>query len=162
MKLLEDLHIYHENYVSILRCLHVFTSSLPKYPLGKQVMYCYMWVLLCFCCCCCCGFDLVVCLGWSFFASNMTSKWRFTLYLLMCCFALSYLKWEIYFLAMDGGWGYVVSSWHGWYLVSQQEGVSRRRQCTDQQKNPHTDFPTCENICMLCRQRTLLCHLLGY
>ncbi|NXU59708.1 ORC3 protein, partial [Turnix velox] len=36
-KLLEDLHAYHENYVSVLRCLHVFTSSLPKYPLGKQI-----------------------------------------------------------------------------------------------------------------------------
>ncbi|XP_064506080.1 origin recognition complex subunit 3 isoform X2 [Pseudopipra pipra] len=36
-KLLEDLHVYHENYVSVLRCLHVFTSSLPKYPLGKQI-----------------------------------------------------------------------------------------------------------------------------
>ncbi|XP_054136020.1 origin recognition complex subunit 3 isoform X2 [Melozone crissalis] len=36
-KLLEDLHVYHENYVQILRCLHVFTSSLPKYPLGKQI-----------------------------------------------------------------------------------------------------------------------------
>uniref|UniRef100_A0A8C5U9D7 Origin recognition complex subunit 3 n=1 Tax=Malurus cyaneus samueli TaxID=2593467 RepID=A0A8C5U9D7_9PASS len=35
--LLKDLHVYHENYVSILRCLHVFTSSLPKYPLGKQI-----------------------------------------------------------------------------------------------------------------------------
>ncbi|KAM9636499.1 origin recognition complex subunit 3 isoform 8-T13 [Morphnus guianensis] len=37
LKLLEDLHVYHENYVSVLRCLHVFTSSLPKYPLGKQI-----------------------------------------------------------------------------------------------------------------------------
>ncbi|XP_065537341.1 origin recognition complex subunit 3 isoform X1 [Lathamus discolor] len=36
-KLLEDLHVYHENYVSVLRCLHVFTCSLPKYPLGKQI-----------------------------------------------------------------------------------------------------------------------------
>ncbi|NXF08618.1 ORC3 protein, partial [Smithornis capensis] len=36
-KLLEDLRVYHENYVSVLRCLHVFTSSLPKYPLGKQI-----------------------------------------------------------------------------------------------------------------------------
>uniref|UniRef100_A0A8C5JJ28 Origin recognition complex subunit 3 n=1 Tax=Junco hyemalis TaxID=40217 RepID=A0A8C5JJ28_JUNHY len=36
-KLLGDLHVYHENYVRILRCLHVFTSSLPKYPLGKQI-----------------------------------------------------------------------------------------------------------------------------
>ncbi|XP_074943339.1 origin recognition complex subunit 3 isoform X1 [Phalacrocorax aristotelis] len=36
-KLLEDLHVYHENYVSVLRCLHVLTSSLPKYPLGKQI-----------------------------------------------------------------------------------------------------------------------------
>ncbi|XP_035744510.1 origin recognition complex subunit 3 isoform X1 [Egretta garzetta] len=36
-KLLEDLHVYHENYVLVLRCLHVFTSFLPKYPLGKQI-----------------------------------------------------------------------------------------------------------------------------
>ncbi|NP_001384958.1 origin recognition complex subunit 3 isoform 3 [Gallus gallus] len=36
-KLLEDLNVYHENYFPILRCLHVFTSSLPKYPLGKQI-----------------------------------------------------------------------------------------------------------------------------
>ncbi|KAM9297802.1 origin recognition complex subunit 3 isoform 6-T6 [Morus bassanus] len=36
-KLLEDLYVYHENYVSVLRCLHVLTSSLPKYPLGKQI-----------------------------------------------------------------------------------------------------------------------------
>ncbi|NWX82707.1 ORC3 protein, partial [Nothoprocta pentlandii] len=36
-KLLEDLHVYHENYLPVLRCLHVFTSSLPKYPLGKQI-----------------------------------------------------------------------------------------------------------------------------
>ncbi|KAM6083085.1 origin recognition complex subunit 3 isoform 2-T2 [Chlamydotis macqueenii] len=36
-KLLEDLHVYNENYVSVLRCLHAFTSSLPKYPLGKQI-----------------------------------------------------------------------------------------------------------------------------
>ncbi|XP_037750368.1 origin recognition complex subunit 3 isoform X2 [Chelonia mydas] len=35
--LLEDLHIYHENYFPVLRCLHVFTTSLPKYPLGKQI-----------------------------------------------------------------------------------------------------------------------------
>ncbi|XP_074846999.1 origin recognition complex subunit 3 isoform X2 [Carettochelys insculpta] len=35
--LLEDLHSYHENYFPVLRCLHVFTSSLPKYPLGKQI-----------------------------------------------------------------------------------------------------------------------------
>uniref|UniRef100_A0A674IJE3 Origin recognition complex subunit 3 n=1 Tax=Terrapene triunguis TaxID=2587831 RepID=A0A674IJE3_9SAUR len=40
--LLEDLHIYHENYFTVLRCLHVFTTSLPKYPLGKQIreLYC--------------------------------------------------------------------------------------------------------------------------
>lgn len=40
-KLLEDLNVYHENYFPVLRCLHVFTSSLPKYPLGKQVRQCY-------------------------------------------------------------------------------------------------------------------------
>ncbi|XP_074718131.1 origin recognition complex subunit 3 isoform X2 [Strix uralensis] len=36
-ELLEDLHVYHENYLSVLRCLHIFTSFLPKYPLGKQI-----------------------------------------------------------------------------------------------------------------------------
>ncbi|XP_004860288.1 origin recognition complex subunit 3 isoform X3 [Heterocephalus glaber] len=40
--LLEDLHIYHVNYFLVLRCLHNFTSSLPKYPLGRQIreLYC--------------------------------------------------------------------------------------------------------------------------
>ncbi|XP_068087230.1 origin recognition complex subunit 3 [Hyperolius riggenbachi] len=39
---LENLHSYHENYVPVLRCLHLFTCSLPKYPLGKQIreLYC--------------------------------------------------------------------------------------------------------------------------
>ncbi|XP_068005349.1 origin recognition complex subunit 3 isoform X2 [Melanerpes formicivorus] len=36
-ELLEDLQVYHENYVSVLRCLHIFTSFLPKHPLGKQI-----------------------------------------------------------------------------------------------------------------------------
>uniref|UniRef100_A0A674F7Z7 Origin recognition complex subunit 3 n=1 Tax=Salmo trutta TaxID=8032 RepID=A0A674F7Z7_SALTR len=36
-KLLKDLHKYHKNYYPILRCLHILTSSLPKYPLGKQI-----------------------------------------------------------------------------------------------------------------------------
>ncbi|XP_054840607.1 origin recognition complex subunit 3 isoform X2 [Eublepharis macularius] len=35
--LLQDLHTYHENYFPVLRCLHAFTSSLPNYPLGKQI-----------------------------------------------------------------------------------------------------------------------------
>ncbi|XP_031222263.1 origin recognition complex subunit 3 isoform X1 [Mastomys coucha] len=35
--LLEDLHVYHINYFLVLRCLHNFTSSLPKYPLGRQI-----------------------------------------------------------------------------------------------------------------------------
>nr|XP_058939109.1 origin recognition complex subunit 3 isoform X1 [Kogia breviceps] len=34
--LLENLHVYHTNYFLVLRCLHQFTSSLPKYPLGRQ------------------------------------------------------------------------------------------------------------------------------
>ncbi|XP_021077776.1 origin recognition complex subunit 3 isoform X5 [Mus pahari] len=40
--LLEDLHVYHINYFLVLRCLHNFTSSLPKYPLGRQIreLYC--------------------------------------------------------------------------------------------------------------------------
>ncbi|KAM5324352.1 origin recognition complex subunit 3 isoform 4-T4 [Glossophaga mutica] len=40
--LLENLQVYHTNYFLILRCLHQFTSSLPKYPLGRQIreLYC--------------------------------------------------------------------------------------------------------------------------
>ncbi|XP_076780109.1 origin recognition complex subunit 3 isoform X3 [Arvicanthis niloticus] len=40
--LLEDLHVYHINYFLVLRCLHNFTCSLPKYPLGRQIreLYC--------------------------------------------------------------------------------------------------------------------------
>ncbi|XP_003467472.3 origin recognition complex subunit 3 isoform X2 [Cavia porcellus] len=40
--LLEDLHVYHVNYFLVLRCLHNFTSSLPRYPLGRQIreLYC--------------------------------------------------------------------------------------------------------------------------
>uniref|UniRef100_A0A8D0A1M3 Origin recognition complex subunit 3 n=1 Tax=Sander lucioperca TaxID=283035 RepID=A0A8D0A1M3_SANLU len=36
-KLIKDLHKYHKNYYPILRCLHTLTSSLPRYPLGKQI-----------------------------------------------------------------------------------------------------------------------------
>ncbi|KAM3871096.1 origin recognition complex subunit 3 [Diretmus argenteus] len=36
-KLIKHLHKYHKNYYPILRCLHTLTSSLPKYPLGKQI-----------------------------------------------------------------------------------------------------------------------------
>ncbi|XP_053488995.1 origin recognition complex subunit 3 [Ictalurus furcatus] len=36
-KLLKDLRKYHKNYYPIVRCLHTLTSSLPKYPLGKQI-----------------------------------------------------------------------------------------------------------------------------
>ncbi|XP_065767682.1 origin recognition complex subunit 3 isoform X3 [Muntiacus reevesi] len=40
--LLENLHVYHAKYFLVLRCLHHFTSSLPKYPLGRQIreLYC--------------------------------------------------------------------------------------------------------------------------
>uniref|UniRef100_A0A7N8Y113 Origin recognition complex subunit 3 n=1 Tax=Mastacembelus armatus TaxID=205130 RepID=A0A7N8Y113_9TELE len=36
-KLIKGLHKYHKNYYPILRCLHTLTSSLPRYPLGKQI-----------------------------------------------------------------------------------------------------------------------------
>ncbi|XP_026196088.1 origin recognition complex subunit 3 isoform X1 [Anabas testudineus] len=36
-KLIKDLHKYHKNYYPILSCLHTLTSSLPRYPLGKQI-----------------------------------------------------------------------------------------------------------------------------
>uniref|UniRef100_A0A669AZ02 Origin recognition complex subunit 3 n=1 Tax=Oreochromis niloticus TaxID=8128 RepID=A0A669AZ02_ORENI len=42
-QLIKDLHKYHKNYYPILRCLHTLTSSLPRYPLGKQAR-----VLMCF------------------------------------------------------------------------------------------------------------------
>ncbi|KAG5266022.1 hypothetical protein AALO_G00248960 [Alosa alosa] len=35
--LLKALRKYHKNYYPIVRCLHTLTSSLPKYPLGKQI-----------------------------------------------------------------------------------------------------------------------------
>ncbi|XP_032713979.1 origin recognition complex subunit 3 isoform X3 [Lontra canadensis] len=40
--LLENLHVYHSSYFLVLRCLHQFTSSLPKHPLGRQIreLYC--------------------------------------------------------------------------------------------------------------------------
>ncbi|XP_059501264.1 origin recognition complex subunit 3 isoform X2 [Stegostoma tigrinum] len=41
-KLLKDLHIYHKNYFPVLKCLHILTSSLPKYPLGKQIRELYI------------------------------------------------------------------------------------------------------------------------
>ncbi|XP_054653032.1 origin recognition complex subunit 3 isoform X4 [Dunckerocampus dactyliophorus] len=36
-KLIKDLHKYHKNYYPTLKCLHALTSSLPRYPLGKQI-----------------------------------------------------------------------------------------------------------------------------
>ncbi|XP_047467572.1 origin recognition complex subunit 3 isoform X2 [Mugil cephalus] len=35
--LIKGLHKYHKNYYPTLRCLHTLTSSLPRYPLGKQI-----------------------------------------------------------------------------------------------------------------------------
>ncbi|KAI4905465.1 hypothetical protein NFI96_028095 [Prochilodus magdalenae] len=39
---LKGLRKYHKNYYPILRCLHSLTSSLPKYPLGKQIRELHM------------------------------------------------------------------------------------------------------------------------
>lgn len=36
-RLIKDLRKYHKNYYPILKCLHTLTSSLPRYPLGKQI-----------------------------------------------------------------------------------------------------------------------------
>ncbi|XP_068608538.1 origin recognition complex subunit 3 [Brachionichthys hirsutus] len=36
-QLIKDLYKYHKNYYPVLRCLHTLTSSLPRYPLGKQL-----------------------------------------------------------------------------------------------------------------------------
>ncbi|KAM7375937.1 hypothetical protein PAMP_005697 [Pampus punctatissimus] len=35
-KLIKVLRKYHKNYYPVLRCLHTLTSTLPRYPLGKQ------------------------------------------------------------------------------------------------------------------------------
>ncbi|KAL4623974.1 origin recognition complex subunit 3 [Arapaima gigas] len=44
-KLLKDLRSYHKNFYPVLRCLHVLTSILPKYPLGKQIRELYVLCL---------------------------------------------------------------------------------------------------------------------
>ncbi|XP_035023733.2 origin recognition complex subunit 3 isoform X1 [Hippoglossus stenolepis] len=36
-RLIKDLRSYHKNYYPVLRCLHTLASSLPRYPLGKQI-----------------------------------------------------------------------------------------------------------------------------
>ncbi|KAK5916875.1 hypothetical protein CgunFtcFv8_011814 [Champsocephalus gunnari] len=36
-RLIKDLRKYHKHYYPTLRCLHTLTSSLPRYPLGKQI-----------------------------------------------------------------------------------------------------------------------------
>ncbi|XP_074547777.1 origin recognition complex subunit 3 isoform X2 [Halichoeres trimaculatus] len=36
-ELIKDLRRYHDGYYPVLRCLHALTSSLPRYPLGKQI-----------------------------------------------------------------------------------------------------------------------------
>ncbi|XP_041667917.1 origin recognition complex subunit 3 [Cheilinus undulatus] len=36
-KLIKSLRKYHKNYYPVLRCLHTLTTSLPRYPLGKQI-----------------------------------------------------------------------------------------------------------------------------
>ncbi|XP_060918837.1 origin recognition complex subunit 3 isoform X2 [Labrus mixtus] len=36
-KLVKELRKYHKHYYPILRCLHTLTTSLPRYPLGKQI-----------------------------------------------------------------------------------------------------------------------------
>ncbi|XP_068195277.1 origin recognition complex subunit 3 isoform X2 [Antennarius striatus] len=41
-KLIKDLHKYHKNFYPVLRCLHTLTSSLPRYPLGKQLRELYL------------------------------------------------------------------------------------------------------------------------
>ncbi|XP_029900385.1 origin recognition complex subunit 3 [Myripristis murdjan] len=44
-KLIKGLRKYHKNFYPILRCLHTLTSSLPKYPLGKQIRELYILCL---------------------------------------------------------------------------------------------------------------------
>ncbi|XP_072315058.1 origin recognition complex subunit 3 [Eucyclogobius newberryi] len=41
-ELIASLHEYHRNYFPVLKCLHALTSSLPRYPLGKQVREVYL------------------------------------------------------------------------------------------------------------------------
>ncbi|KAK7909973.1 hypothetical protein WMY93_014657 [Mugilogobius chulae] len=41
-KLIQSLHKYHKNYFPVLKCLHALTSTLPRYPLGKQIRELYL------------------------------------------------------------------------------------------------------------------------
>lgn len=141
--MLEELHVYHENYVSVLRCLHVFTSSLPKYPLGKQVMYRYsIWVK-----------------EKGFFVSKYDTwisiySFIFFTILLLC---LLFLKMETdAFLLWAEGSGVWFLYRHAWYLVSQQEGVARRRQMHRSAKEP-THWLSCisDYLCALQTMYTL-------
>ncbi|XP_069743459.1 origin recognition complex subunit 3 isoform X2 [Narcine bancroftii] len=43
--LLSSLHVYHKNYFPVLKCLHILASSLPKYPLGRQIRELYITCL---------------------------------------------------------------------------------------------------------------------
>jgi len=147
-KLLEDLHVYHEHYVSVLRCLHVFTSSLPKHPLGKQVTYCYSFLVK----------------HGSFLFQGMISEEVFilSLCLLLCCFAPCVLKWR----QMLSCYGQRTTACGFFSGVDDTLSVNRNEfpgggRCTDQQNNPHIDFPTSGVICMHCRQCILFYHRLA-
>lgn len=41
VEMVEDIHSYHSCYFPVLRCLHSLASTLPKYPLGKQLRELY-------------------------------------------------------------------------------------------------------------------------
>ncbi|KAJ0055986.1 hypothetical protein NL108_017215 [Boleophthalmus pectinirostris] len=36
-KMIKSLHRYHKTFFPVLRCLHALTSTLPRFPLGKQI-----------------------------------------------------------------------------------------------------------------------------
>nr|CAB3264576.1 origin recognition complex subunit 3-like [Phallusia mammillata] len=40
-KCIHDLHVFHSFYFPALHCLHILTSSLPQYPLGKKIRELY-------------------------------------------------------------------------------------------------------------------------
>lgn len=129
-KLLEDLHVYHENYISVLRCLHVFTSSLPKYPLGKQVMYSYS--------------ILVKCRGVLFQSMTRISIYSFSLFTLLLLYPALLLS----------GYGQRATAYGFFNGVDDTLSINRKHfpgesKCIVQQRNPHVDFPT-GAVCMHC------------
>lgn len=77
----------------------------------------------------------------------------FLFFLLFCCFASYFLKWR----QMLSCYGQRAMAFGFFRGMDDTLSVNRKEfpgggRCTDQQKNPHIDFPASAIICMHCRQ----------